>query len=326
MSYPVQSISLIRGIEEINLSPIDSILFYSWAIQSSLPSGIQFDSTTGTISGIPTVSFPTTPITISAISVINHQTYTFTLSITVSTCDFPNNVFVFLYKENGNKENEMFEIINSLNETIYQHQPSEEVSVGRCLPTGTHLVRMYSTNGVLWQSSSTIQMNAVIKGEEVTLVKTRLQNDSEMTFSLSLLFPLQPVEIDTNYKYFINGDIPNNWYSSTFVDSTWSALSETTRPSSSQSVMLYRHSFTLDSLSLIHGFEINVKAKAGLLIYLNGEEVFRLNMSEGTITGFAKISRFSRFSRYSTPNNDKPRLFCFSRFSRHKKYDLMAFL
>ena len=82
LSYPAPegNFSLAVGNALTPITPTVTGIVSSWTISPSLPAGLTFDSTTGTISGTPLGVFPTTTFTVTATNQYGNTNFTFTLS------------------------------------------------------------------------------------------------------------------------------------------------------------------------------------------------------------------------------------------------------
>ena len=112
------------------------------------------------------------------------------------------------------------------------------------------------------------------------------------------------------WKYFDKGSTPSNqgfinWRSITYNDSEWSEGpgrfgfgsssdigTRTTRVTEEGVFVIttyFRHEFNLDSLDGIEGMKLSLNRDDGAVVYLNGVEILRSNMPEGSIT-FSTLS------------------------------------
>ena len=82
LSYPAPegNFSLAVGNALTPITPTVTGIVSSWTISPSLPTGLTFDSVTGTISGTPLGVFPTTTFTVTATNQYGNTNFTFTLS------------------------------------------------------------------------------------------------------------------------------------------------------------------------------------------------------------------------------------------------------
>lgn len=274
ISYPRQAYSIIKELETVQIAP-QQTSFSNWQITPSLPSGLLFNSATGVISGVASVDSVSTVYTVTAVYA-DQQTYSTTISITVTSCELPNSVFVVVTKTNPDEVAESFDITNSAGEVVASSSSSY------CLPVGMYTVTMRSTTGSTWKTGSLLTVKARINYEEVVLEQSRLNKDGSDSFSLSLVFPIPPVALN-NIKYLADGSIPSDWMSPSFSPS-WSVLQDSQRPETSQKRQFFHTTFTVTDKSSYQSFELQVKAKNGVLVYLNGEELYRVYLPSGNLT------------------------------------------
>ena len=285
ISYPETSYTWSVGIDNVNISP-GKDGYLNWQITgdggASLPAGLNFDSSSGAITGIPTQSLAETTFTVSATYSFDYQVYTCTITITVLACDLPTYIAISVEKSNYNTASETWSIKNSDGDTVLQSNNAENYA-GGCLSVGEYTVTMSSSSGTTWQGNSFMTINALVDGHSFILAKTRLSVQGEETFSLPISLPLLPASA-SSFKYLADGTVPSNWYTSDFSDSAWSTLDASDRPSTSQKVKLFRATFNVASKDGAQGFELYLKARNGVLAYLNGEEIYRSYLEAGDIT------------------------------------------
>ena len=284
-SYPQEAYSWSVGVDNVNITPGKSG-YTNWQITgadgATLPAGLNFDSSSGTITGIPTESLAQTVFTVSATYSVDSQVYQCTLTITVVACDLPNYISVSVEKVNYNTASETWSIKNSEGLSVLASS-STESTVGSCLPVGEYTVTMSSSSGTTWQSNSLMTISGLADGHMFVLSKTRLSIEGEDSFVLPIALPLPPASVGS-FKYLADGTVPANWYTSDFSDSAWTTLDASSRPSTSQKVKLFRATFNVASKEGAQGFELYLKARNGVLAYLNGQEIYRSYLEAGDIT------------------------------------------
>lgn len=84
LSYGYQNPLWCAPNVAVNVSPVPGFSAVSYALTGSLPTGLSFSTSTGTISGIPTTVTPTTTLTITA-TLTDSSTSSVTMPITVSS-------------------------------------------------------------------------------------------------------------------------------------------------------------------------------------------------------------------------------------------------
>ena len=94
---------------------------------------------------------------------------------------------------------------------------------------------------------------------------------------LSLRLPLGPAAVST-FSFLDADSLPAGWTDPAF-DAAWPLLDAADRPVAAHGVLLFRGSFA--GVDRPHqGFELHVKARAGVLAYLNGHRVYRRFVEE----------------------------------------------
>ena len=283
LSYPQSSYEFSKGVDHVDIKPV-LVGFTGFTIAGTLPAGLSFDSNSGRIYGLPNAGMAATTYTITATYLGNNQQYTSTLSLTVIACEFPDSVFLSMVKTNPSAE-ETFQIINYNNQVVFSGGYSTEgvFSAIQCVDLGVYTVKMLNSAGMPWATNSKLTLKTIIDGKEFVFSKSTLQENSEATFQLGLTYPLMQVYANSNVKYLM-GSVPDNWYTTSFDASSWTTLTETSRPTSSEKIQLYRSTFTVSSVTGFHGFELAVKAQAGIVVYLNGQEIYRRYLPAGAIS------------------------------------------
>ena len=127
----------------------------------------------------------------------------------------------------------------------------------------------------------------MLSGDEMETI-LRMRYDNTVGFSPIRKFnPLFTINSHSEWKYNYDS-IDNDWYLSdlTTSSSNWIEKSIDDLPNTSTNhIQLYRKTFDLmGSINDISGFVISIKYKYGCIIYMNGNEVFRNGISDGTIS------------------------------------------
>ena len=283
LNYPQTSYTFSKFIDQVNIAPT-LVGFADLTLTGTLPAGLTFDAATGSISGLPSAAMGATTYTISGRYLGNNQVYTCTLTMTVVACEFPESVYLMMTKTNPMME-ETFQILDSSNEVVFSggYATGGVFSGTQCLSVGEYTVKMLNSAGTPWDANSKLTLKTAIDNVEYTISKSTLQENTEATFKIGLTYPLFPVSANSNVKYLM-GNVPDNWYATSFDTSSWTALDGANRPAASATVQLYRTTFTVSSLTGFHGFVLDVKAQSGIVVYLNGNEIYRVFLPEGPIS------------------------------------------
>lgn len=149
--------------------------------------------------------------------------------------------------------------------------------------------------------ASTIMANSLIAGNNTIAIE--IHQLSASSSDISFNFKLTGIEaqeglpgFNSLWKYYDNEQEPPNqnsttWKEGTYDDSSWSAGNgqlgygdddEITTINDQTITAYFRHTFTIDDPSLFTALEANLLFDDGGIVYLNGSEIMRLNMDEGT--------------------------------------------
>ena len=290
LNYPQASYIFNRNVDNVDISPT-IVGFTGLTISAPLPAGLTFNSNTGCITGMPTTSQEAVTYSIQGTHLLNGQTYSTTLVISVVGCDLPTGVYAEFTKTNGALSSENFQVFNSNNEMVLNGAGSTgtTITLNTCLMVGTYTVKLLHSSGSTWSSSSFLTIKYIFNGVSFTVSKSRLMINTENSFSLVADYVLPFAETNTGIKYLADGTVPANWYSASFDPSSWTTLQDDNRPSMGK-LQLYRTTFNVASITGFDGFELNVKAQAGIVVYLNGNEMYRRYIAAGDITASSEAT------------------------------------
>ena len=144
--------------------------------------------------------------------------------------------------------------------------------------TNSQYTLRISGSTVLWSCESRVSV-AGVYGNSV--LKTTLASAlDEVDYVFSMYYPVLK---NAEWKMLsATTDIASDWYAVAFDDSAWNAAtlgSVTTAATGSQ---YFRKSFT--SISGMAAYEVELNYRYGIVVYVNGAEVFRDHMAEGAVT------------------------------------------
>ena len=298
ISYPDSPYTFYANVDTVSISTGKSG-FTNWAINGTLPAGLVFNTNNGDITGMATETMTTTVFTVSAVFSGDSQTYTTTISLTVVGCSLPSSFPLTASKTNFASQSETWTLKNAAGETVMSTLHTAESQI-ECLPVGEYTLTLSST-GSIWAASSRLTLSASIADSSLTLIKTRLDSVSAsgVDINLSLQVPLAPAGVST-IKYLNDGTVPADWYTASFTDSTWTTLNAAERPSSTQNIKLYRSTFNVASKTDFHGFELRLFSRAGIVVYINGNEVYRRYLPAGNISASSSAEGGATTSSWKT--------------------------
>ena len=149
---------------------------------------------------------------------------------------------------------------------------SQDWSSTLCLTGSSYSVTLSSSSLNYWQSLSFLYVRAMLSADEYDTV-LRAKYDATLglpsTYTFNTLFSVPPHD---SWSYTM-GSIPSSWTGSDV--SGWSTGSMGSFPDSSNQIQLYKHTFTVSSLSEVAGAVLSLRYKYGCIVYLNGVEMFR---------------------------------------------------
>jgi hypothetical protein len=176
------------------------------------------------------------------------------------------------------------------------------------MPAGAVNYRTFAATGVADADenkffSGTIDPALLVRGTNVIAVEVHQDriNSSDISFDLELVgSKANVVDSDGVWKYLDNGaDQGTAWRSTSFNDSAWLSGSaqlgygdgdEATvvgygpDPNNKYTTTYFRRTFNVANASLYKSYVLRLLRDDGAVVYLNGTEVFRSNMPNGTIT------------------------------------------
>ncbi|KAK8799571.1 hypothetical protein WA158_006120 [Blastocystis sp. Blastoise] len=262
----------------ISISFMNSDYYHDFTITPSLPDGLTFDTNTGSISGIIHGNDGETVYIIHATSICDSPA-DYELTIQIQSCVFPKNLMnVHLNFDNSGDYFYIFDYIytsSSIYSIInYHNEKSEDVNA--CVDIGTYYISMNCYNYVT-PTYSYIYVNNKLHSEFKN-ERQYLQIDIR-TIADSTLMPVV-------YSYD-NVNPPKQWTTNTFNDNMWSkAPSLPSLPviPNDSITQYYRMHFDLKKFpSKIDRLDFNMITYEGMIIYLNGIEIRRINMHDGDV-------------------------------------------
>ena len=288
LSYPAAELFLEQT--NVYVSPTQGG-FHTFTISpTTLPAGLTFSSDAGTISGTPTAVASASTYVISAQhSTTGTTSYSYQLSLSVIECS-GSRVRVDIVKHDTQQGSNEYWTLKQGETVIDSHHgldifASQSVTnqvFSYCLNADVYTLTLGHDFYRGWYPSAYIEARAYISSSEtVTLLHhTLLASETEpitVTFSTVLLSTADL----TSWTYKADGTVPDGWYSTSFTG-TWDSV-PATAPTVAQKVWLFRRQITVSSITGYNGFVMRSNVRGGVVVYLNGAEVFRTNV-DGTIS------------------------------------------
>ncbi|KAK8791871.1 hypothetical protein WA158_005248 [Blastocystis sp. Blastoise] len=250
--------------------------YYSdYTITPALPTGITMDTSNGYFNGVPTTLLTPTVYTITAKS-IKGQTATTTVTFSVIACASPNQLFMLEFYFAGGAIEASWTLKDPSNQVV----DSKNVAVsyttqrfGYCKPAGVYTLVLGDTANDGWGDGYV----RIIYEDEVLVLKTTVAyGESPKTVTANIGRLIAPG--GTQWKY-VYGSAPSGWNTVTFSDNTWQTALPGSFPAPTGTTQYYRATFTITSLdATLAGIEFGASSYGGIVMYLNGKEIHRVNM------------------------------------------------
>ena len=166
---------------------------------------------------------------------------------------------------------------NKLLFSSYDNQSTTGV-IEECLPTTTifnqYSIWLFTESRNRWHPGSWLS----IEGKYGNIFfKSFLYTSSSEEYPLSLYYAIKESE---QWK-MTTGTIQEGWKDLQFVDSTWSTVTLGSTSSVVSGTQYYRYQFM--GVSDMAAYELRLKYRYGLVAYINGMEIYRDNLPDGTI-------------------------------------------
>ena len=258
-----------------------SDLFTNYSISPPLPYPLELDTSIGSIRGIPIETSPVTQYNVTARTPKNDIVST-TITFGIEECLYPNDIIVLKTWFPGDATGVSWSITtpsgtildNSMAVLSYAAQ-----TFLYCQPPGTYSVTFSNGGGSSGKyyiysrgGSSPIEHGPISHGS------TKVKAD------IGYIVP----PYHTLWYYLLDGSTPPpDWYTSSSSHRHWDCAYPDyfPLPRPEAITQYYSTDFIIDDIDYVHNsaVKIVVKSYAGIVVYLNGFEIFRANLPEGPI-------------------------------------------
>ncbi|KAK8810577.1 hypothetical protein WA158_007152 [Blastocystis sp. Blastoise] len=261
---------------------VSSEYYYDFTISPDLPSGLSMDSSNGYFNGIPTQLQSPTTYTVSAKTFQGYPS-TYDITFSVIDCSFPNNLFKlsFYFKNYANEAS--WTLNDSTGTAIDSRSTSVDYSTQNffyCRASGIYTLVLSDSKNDGWGEGT---YSVFVEDSTTALVSGSLAiGESPKTVTLNIG---RIVSTSAAWKY-LNDDIeaPSDWNTDSFSDDSWSTGISGSLSAPTGNTQYYRTTFTLATVDAAYaGIDISASTYAGMIIYLNGHEIRRINMPTGTV-------------------------------------------
>ena len=272
IDYPEGPFTYFKDREYVSIQPA-SYGYSGCSVSPQLPNGLSIDPDSCIISGIATTTSPQTTYTVT--SNMNPAIVTSTVTITVNECT--GTMYKVLRQYGNFPTGEWFRFRDTSNDDIllevdpdHGHEANSRHTFYLCVTVDRFDLTVYST-GKYWYTGSYVYVYYMLpNGEEEMIGKNRFDSNQSNHHEQ---FYMRPVIFDSEQWNYKMGSVPAGWTDSNV--SGWSQAARGSFPASSNRIQLYKKTFTIADLSLVSGAILSLRYKYGIVVYLNGHEVFR---------------------------------------------------
>ena len=255
--------------------------YRNFSIEPALPEPLTLDSSNGYINGVPAAVADQATYTLTAYDILGNQAQT-TFTLTITQCSSPNVLFKLVISFDSNGYESGWSVANAAGDVIDSRTYSADYSTqtfGFCQPVGVYLFTFTDESNNGWGSGN----YKIYKGDELLLDGSVAGGVAPKTESIALG---QYIELEgSTWKVNHNDAEPaSNWKEVSYNDEAWSSLVVGSIPVATTTAQYYRYPFNVPAVDTnLAGYYITVKAYAGLIVYLNGNEIYRYNMPVGAV-------------------------------------------
>ena len=285
IAYPLRALNFYVGETDILVSPLLTG-FSSFSIEGdSLPPGLTFSTLSGQFGG----SIPSTGSVFSAIYQISatHQSGIVmfgSASIQVTNCDLEMGILEVGLMFRGESRAIEWDLRwnNELVMSGIGNDEDRDETKKVCLMNDFYEFTLRNRENREWPAGSQVSLSLLSSNyaQSIPIGGVFLPwNQRSLTVPLS--FALYSSGIITEWNYAYSNEVPENWFS-TYSSIQWTLTGEELQLS--RSVWLFRRLFNVGSMTGITHLEFRIYCRAGLVVYVNEQSVYRVNVPDGPLS------------------------------------------
>ena len=262
---------------------VSSLYYHSFTISPALPSGLRLSPLDGSISGVLSSPLAATTYQLSA---VNHLGETKTTSITVSVevCSNDKIAFTLEFVMEGGGSECSFELKDLSNDQIVASRTKfanwNTLSLPMCQHATTYGLILKKTNYGGWGSN---YVNIKLMDGTLLLKESLAAGVMQKEYQFNPAYAVVPKW--TTWSYLTDGTAaPEGWNTLSGAPASWSTAMAADLPAGNGITQYYYVKFTAANTKPFSVMDISVNLRGGAVIYLNGQEVRRINMPQGEVT------------------------------------------
>ncbi len=249
--------------------------YSNFRINPPLQLPLELDTSTGSIRGIPTTILTSGTYTITATDPKGQDSSTL-VTIAVLACQYPNIMFSVMI-QSGTNGNEMGYSLKNSNDLILGSRVGFTENQANyfpfCQPVGTYTLILTDSGNNGWNSG---YFRVLLEDNTVIARGSLGESESSKTVPLSLNYVVSPLR--TQWSYYNVGTAPAaTWNLISFIDN-WPKATAGNFGAANGMTQYFRYVFTVDSTNTYSSVVFNVNTKYGIIVYLNGQQVYTANL------------------------------------------------
>ena len=292
--YDAENVVYVVGITENFAVKPKSSGFQSFAINPALPAGISIDEDSGVISGSTTETTPEqVTYTVTAMSSVEGITREAHVPMTFRVCDEATSTRIDIMKHNMvGSYKESWELVCQ-DEVIAQStglDSTETQIVHACVRRGICWIHMKDSLGDAWNAGAYLEVTLYNKGTPYKLGKTYVADSDSSSVAINTDFYVSEKSDIT--KVYTGLEYKPSWYADqAFVTSaSWSPITGVNVTSPRRHWYVYTSVTQPLTRTNAHSYVVRFYCRAGVILYVNGQEKYRLNVDDATVTESTMIT------------------------------------
>ena len=271
--FDPSSYSFYANYDEILIEP-SLKEFSGCTVAPALPEGLTINPSTCAVSGRASTALANTTFTVTA--TVSGSPISGSFSLEIVECAGSLVSVVRTYSWNAFRES--FSIKDMATQQVVLEVAANSGQVNSvvwstllCL-TGAKYEIDIGSIAVYWQTSSFLYVRSLLNSNEYDTV-VRMRYDSNLGLAEDAIVNVQWSVAPQSQWFYKMNEVPANWYGSETAG--WSTGSMGGFTGATNTIQLYKKTFSVGSLNDVAGFVISLRYLYGCVIYLNGVEAFR---------------------------------------------------